>query len=187
MPLFKRSSLLRDSLRPSSRVSITDDFDDGISLFSLMKEKGWEGIVSKRKESPYLPGKGHNEWFKTKLSRKILAIVIGLTLKEGYPNSLVLAISGDEGLVIIGRASIGLTQEHFRLLKDNIPALKAKESPFGVKPVSREMRDVIWLTPRLTVWVSFLEWTSDGGLRHPKILGFSAEGPEKATGKEFVE
>lgn len=196
-PLHERSSLLRDNLRTSNVTTITDDFYNGSELFSLMKEKGWEGIVSKKADSTYLPGKTHREWFKTKLSRKILAIVVGLALKDGFPNSLVLAISGNEGLVYIGRASIGLTQEHFRLLKDNIPALKADQNPLSkieekketslLSKNARELKFVVWLKPQLTVWISFLEWTSDGGLRHPKILGFTSLAPEEANGKEFIE
>lgn len=185
-PLSERSHLLRKHLNSSNIVSVTDDFDNGKSLFFLMKQKGWEGIVSKKADSPYLPGKTHNAWFKTKLTRKILAIVIGLTLRNGDPNSLVLAISGEEGLSYIGKASIGLSQEHFRLLKENTAALKAEHSPFD-KAISRELKDAVWFNPQLTVWINFLEWTSDGSLRHPKILGFSTESPEKATGKEFVE
>lgn len=184
-PLLERSSLLREKLNTSSITAITDDFNDGKELFSLMKERGWEGIVSKRKDSLYLPGKAHNDWFKTKLSRKILAIVAGLTMREGNPNTLVLAIMGKEGMSYIGRASIGLTQEHFKLLKDNLTLLKADKQPFTAN--SSELKGTVWLKPRLTVWVSFLELTSDGGLRHPKIIGFTSMSPEEADGREYVE
>lgn len=183
-PLEERSVLLRDHLKASSITAITDDFDNGRELFSLMKERGWEGVVSKKKDSPYLPGKAHQQWFKTKLSRRILAIVTGVTLREGNPNALVLAILGEEGLVYIGRASIGLTQQHFKLLKDNIPVLKSDKNSLNIP---RDLKDVVWFKPQLTVWVSFLEWTSDGGIRHPKILGFTPLGIEEANGKEFVE
>ncbi len=192
-PLEERSALLRDHLKASSITAITDDFNNGKELFSLMKERGWEGVVSKKKDSPYLPGKAHQQWFKTKLSRRILAIVTGVTLREGNPNALVLAILGEEGLVYIGRASIGLTQQHFMLLKDNIPILKSDKNSLNIQKTSlvtnnaRDLKDVVWFKPQLTVWVSFLEWTSDGGIRHPKILGFTPLGIEEANGKEYVE
>ncbi|MCX7773455.1 MAG: ATP-dependent DNA ligase [Clostridia bacterium] len=199
-PLHERLQLLREHIQPSSAITITDNFDNGCELFDLMKLKGWEGIVSKRKASLYQGGKDHEDWFKTKLSRKILAIAAGVTLKDGFPNALILALQGSDSLIYIGRASIGLTQEHFRLLKESAPSLKAEGHPFIpveqnsdftdqplLKANAHELKDVVWFKPRLTVWVSFLEWTSDGGLRHPKITGFSPLGPEEATGKEYVE
>lgn len=192
-PLKERSALLREHLRTGGSIAITDDFSSGTDLFSLMKEKQWEGVVSKDINSPYLPGKNHHAWFKTKLSRRILAIVAGLTTRDGDPNSLILAIWGHEGLTYIGRASVGLTQEHLMLLKKYIPQLKSEKSPFSADnslnsgKLFRELKDAIWFIPQLTVWVSFLEWTSDGGLRHPKILGFTSLPPEDATGKEFVD
>ena len=190
-PLKERSILLREHVKTGSFTAVTDDFDNGSELFLLMKEKGWEGIVSKKKNSLYLPGKTHHDWFKTKLFRRILSIVAGVTLREGYPNALVLAILGAEGLVFIGKASIGLTQQHFKLLKDNISILKSDPPSIEKTPLftanARELRDVVWFKPQLTVWVSFLEWTSDGGIRHPKILGFTSSGIEEANGKEYVE
>lgn len=196
LSLSERSCLLHENLKKSSNITITDDFENGSELFSVMKQKGWEGIVSKNIHSPYLPGKNHQAWFKTKLSRKILAIVAGLTTKDGNPNSLILAIQGAEGLTYIGRASVGLNQQHLRLLKEAIPDIKANKNPFannggfndaGLARMPRELKDAVWLKPLLTVWVSFLEWTSDGGLRHPKILGFTSLSPHEATGKEFIE
>lgn len=187
-PLHERLALLREHLGTSSAVAITDDFGDGIALFDLMRERGWEGIVSKRITSPYRPYKDHKDWFKTKLARKILAIVAGVTLKDGFPNALILAVHREGELAYIGRASIGLTQEHFRLIKDNLPTLSVQPQELEISDMSRkEQQQIVWFSPRLTVWVGFLEWTLDGGLRHPKILGFSTLEPEKADGTEFIE
>ncbi|NLU52229.1 MAG: ATP-dependent DNA ligase [Clostridiaceae bacterium] len=192
-PLKKRSELLREHLKNGISIAITDDFTNGDELYSLMKKKQWEGVVSKNINSLYLPGKNHKAWFKTKLSRRMLAIVAGLILKDGNPNSLILALWGNEGLSYIGRASVGLTQEHLKLLKENISRLKSDKNPFHLEDktvnskLARELKNAVWFIPSLTVWVSFLEWTSDGGLRHPKILGFTSLPPEEATGKEYVE
>lgn len=196
-PLGERSLLLKENLNISTAVTITDDFTDGNMLFSLMKEKGWEGIVSKDITSPYLPGKNHQHWYKRKLSRRILAIIAGLTLKEGRPNSLVLSIqrkdaSQKEGLIYIGKAAAGLNQENLNLLEKYIPELKTNANPFNFSKeqeskILKELKDVVWLYPVLTVWVNFLEWTDDGSLRNPKIAGFTSLSPDKADGKEFID
>jgi bifunctional non-homologous end joining protein LigD len=187
-PLSERLAYLREHLSSSPNIAITDDFDNGQELFDLMREKGWEGIVSKRRSSPYRPYKDHRDWFKTKLKRKILAVVAGATLKDGFPNALILAVHREGELVYIGRASVGLTQEHLRLIKETLPVLKAQPKGFEISDLSRrEQQQIIWFSPRLTVWVGFLEWTLDGGLRHPKILGFSTLDPLKADGTEYLE
>ncbi len=187
-PLCERLALLRESLGTSPAIAITDDFDNGLELFDLMREKGWEGIVSKRRNSPYRPYKEHKDWFKTKLIRRMLAIVAGVTLKNGFPNSLILAVWREGELAYVGRASIGLTQEHFKLLKESLPLLTSQSSGFKISDMSRaEQQQIVWFSPRLTVWVSFLEWTFDGGLRHPRILGFSPSDPMEADGTEFIE
>lgn len=185
LPLKERSILLREKLKPSSNIVATDDFTDGKALFQLMKQKNWEGIVSKRLQSSYVPGKKHRDWYKTKLYKKLLAVVCGTGMKEGAPNSLVLGVDRGNGMEYIGKASVGLTQEHFRIISANTAQLRQEERPFG--EYNPEFKNVLWLLPVLTCWVSFLEWTNDGSLRHPKILGFSTLKPEEANGREYAE
>lgn len=184
-PLKKRQELLLDILKPSENITATDDFRDGRALFELMKEKGWEGIVSKRLESGYHPGKNHRDWFKTKLVKKMLTVVCGVNLKEGFPNSLVLGINRSESLEYVGRASLGLTQEHLKIIGENLGSLREEKNPFNM-PVP-DMKNILWIRPVLTCWVSFLEWTEDGSLRHPKIVSFSSSKPWEADGREHVE
>lgn len=184
LPLARRKELLEQKLAPGRNVAITQDYSDGSALFALMKQKGWEGIVSKREDSPYTGGKRHRYWYKTKLQRKLLAAVCGLSLKNGVPVSLILGIRPGEEWIYIGKASLGLTGEHFRLLKENMNHLGAEAPPFVA---TDGFRDAFWLKPLLTCWVSFLEWTEDGSLRHPKILGFSSLPPDKADGTEYIE
>ncbi|NLI91427.1 MAG: ATP-dependent DNA ligase [Peptococcaceae bacterium] len=181
-PLVERKFILNENLSKNARIGITDDFSNGPDLYNLMKERSFEGIVSKKKSSIYLEGKKHNLWFKTKFIKKILAVIGGLSWKSGLPNSLLLGIYTDAKLSFIGNASLGLTQHDFSLLKDYSPAIQQKHSPFHNL---QKAKDVTWLSPVLTCWVSFLEWTDQSSLRHPKILGFSQEKATSANGKEY--
>lgn len=184
-PLTERSLLLKELIRPSANIALTDDFEDGHALFALMKEKGWEGIVSKRLMSFYSPGKNHTDWYKVKLVRKLLAAIAGITLKESFPNALILAVNRGDGWEYIGKAAVGLTHTHLALLKDVMNQLKSEKNPFGIQ--HPDFKNALWIEINLTCWAGFLEWTQDGALRHPKILGFSDQPPSQATGKEFVE
>jgi len=184
MPLSKRREILVKHLDQNEIIAITDNFTNGEMLYSLMREKGWEGIVSKHAESLYYSGKYHREWFKTKLQRKMLVVIGGITLKGENPNSLLLGIYRKSELVFVGKASLGLKQMDFQIIKDYASKLYNEHSSFI--QINETIKDVIWFKPALTCWVQFFEWTVDGQLRHPKILGFSPHGPNHAIGKEYV-
>ena len=183
-PLRDRKELLVKNVNKSGNITITDDFEEGHSLFQLMKAKAWEGIVSKNSESPYTPGKKHSAWYKTKISRKLLAVVGGIQWKNDYPNSLLLGIYHENRLYYIGKASVGLKQRDFQLLKEYSKNTLHSLSPFA--DMSNQ-KNVTWLKPFLTCWVGFSEWTNNGHLRHPRIIGFHGQGLQEADGREYLE
>lgn len=182
-PLEERTSFLNRIVNKSSSITITDSFDNGHRLFELMKEKNYEGIVSKNKYSKYIAGKKHDQWFKTKILKKMLVVICGIKFKNSVIKSLLLGIYNDDSILYIGNASIGLTQGDLTLLKEYISVISIDKSSFV--NLTKE-KDVIWLKPILTCWVSFLEWTNKNSLRHPKIIGFSSEIPTNANGREYT-
>jgi len=182
-PLYKRKELLLTYLKQDQTIGITDDFSNGQKLLTLMKDKGWEGIVSKKQDSRYSPGKHHQDWYKTKIYKKMLTVVSGIQWKGDYPNALLLSIFKNQKLQYIGKASLGLKQQDFKLLKQYAGELQQNTAPFAK---GGKWKDVTWLKPRLTCWVQYLEWSGDHLLRHPKIIGFSLQKPEEADGKEVI-
>jgi bifunctional non-homologous end joining protein LigD len=187
-PFEKRMEILRNTIREDSNIAVTDDFNDGRGLFELMKKKNWEGIVSKKLGSPYLTAKNHKAWYKYKTMRKILTAVCGIQLKDNYPNSLILGIYKEGEWVYVGKASLGLTQKDLKYLKEYSDTQRVETFPFSGSP-RRYGPDlagsIAWLKPAVTCWIGFLEWTNDGVLRHPKILGFTSQKAEEADGKEW--
>ena len=183
LPFMKRRDILYNTVKSGVNIGLAENYKDGPGLFNLMKRKGWEGIVSKKKDSPYLPGKNHRDWFKHKVLKKMLAAVCGIQLKNGFPNSLILGINRDNEWVYIGKASLGLTQDDLAKLKEYSQSSR-DECPF-TDANSWKGKPVKWLKPTLTCWVRFLEWTNDGQLRHPRILGFAASHAEEADGREW--
>ncbi len=174
LPLAERQTLLRAHFTPSPIAALADDFADGAALYALMKRESMEGIVSKRLDSAYTAGKAHRDWFKVKTARKLLCAVTGLRMSGGQPASLELAVYHDGVLTPVGHAGSGLTDETRRLLLD-----------YALKESSGVGGDVMRVLPRLTCWVKFAEWTSDGTMRHPVLLGFSDRPAEEATGAEI--
>ncbi len=188
LPLIQRMELLRKTISTEANITVTDDFRDGSGLFNLMKQKNWEGIVSKKEDSPYLPAKNHKAWFKYKTMKKILAAVCGIQWKDNLPNALILGMHREDKWIYIGKASLGLSQDDLKLLKDYSAVMEEAECPF-FKTTGRDgpgwTDSITWLEPQITCWISFLEWTNDGMLRHPKILGFTSQKAKDADGKEW--
>lgn len=164
-PLWQRQEILKAHFHPSQVAAVTEDFEDGEALFCLMKQQDMEGIVSKRLCSKYIPGKKHDDWYKTKTVKKILCAVTGIQLKNGLPVSISLGVFREQGLVPVGNVSSGLSQKDFSILK-NFEQIKPHTDPI------------------LTCWVRFSEWTSSATLRHPVLMGFSDLPPSAATGED---
>ena len=172
-PLEERQSRLAAHFTASPVAALADDFSDGDALFDLMKRESMEGIVSKRLGSTYSPGKNHRDWFKTKTAKKILCVVTGLRLRHEQPASLELAVYRDGVLTPVGHAGSGLTDEARRRLLE-----------YASKENANIGADMMRVLPDITCWVRFAEWTADGTMRHPVLLGFSDKPAEEATGEE---
>lgn len=181
IPLSDRKEILEKTLHGNGMIQIVSNYRDGEALFSAMKEKGMEGIVSKRWSSLYIGGKKHREWFKTKIKKRLLCVVCGVKRKNGEIKSLILGIYQDGHLIPVGNVSSGLSVKDKILLSQALSQLQRKESPFGAGTGDK---DVIWFQPVLTAQVLFMEREPQGGLRHPVLEGFSARKPEEAVGEE---
>lgn len=195
-PLIERKKILSEVFRPITLkhrvVSLSEVFDDGNELYRNMKINNMEGIVSKKKQSLYIEGKKHEEWFKTKFIKRMLCIVGGIQWKDKKPNSLVLGIKTPEAdkLICVGKASLGLKESDLQLLNQYKNELLTQECPFessSLANISKAGTELTWTFPALTCWISFLELSNEGSLRHPKIIGFSAAPIEEANGKVLTE
>lgn len=108
-PLSRRQSTLA-SIWPENctQLYLVDNFQAGEELFAAVGLAGLEGIVAKRLQSPYIPGKKRSDWRKIKHWRQINCVVGGYTLRAGLPSALLLGLYADEGLRYVGRAGSGL-------------------------------------------------------------------------------
>jgi bifunctional non-homologous end joining protein LigD len=151
----------------------------GADVLHASQAQGLEGVLAKRLDSPYLPGKRSPSWTKVKNLRTQEVIVGGWTPGEGNRQgrlgSLLLGIPADEGdekgLQYIGQVGTGFSVSTLDDLARRLEARRTARSPF-VTPVPRRYENVaVWVEPTLVGEVSFGEWTNDGRLRHPSWRG----------------
>lgn len=177
-PLSERLERLSALIQPAAGWQVVETFPQmGRRLFRSAVEQDMEGIVCKHRMSPYRPGVRSDLWYKVKRRQRRLCVVCGYT--EG---GLVLGAFRQGELIYIGRAGSGLTAEHLRLLREHLPS---GPMPFAATPNLRsrfagQPREVMWVEPRLTVLIEYLEWTEDGKLREPVVVGFTGEPPAEA-------
>lgn len=151
---------------------------DGRLLFDSTREQGLEGVVAKRRDSRYLPGRRSDSWIKAKHVRRQSAVVCGWQPGEGgragQLGSLLLGVGSPEGLVYAGRVGTGFTAAAVRRLEQLLAPLTRTDPPY-TSQVPTEARGAHWVEPVLVVDVDFTAWTRDGRLRHPSYKGIRTD------------
>ncbi|MFE3257894.1 non-homologous end-joining DNA ligase [Nocardia sp. NPDC059091] len=130
-----------------------------------------EGIVCKRLDGPYLPGRRSPLWIKVKNVRDQEVVIVGWRpgagQRAGHIGSLLMAVHDDTGeLTYIGNVGTGFTQATLDDLSAKLQPLQ-RNTPSVAAPVP----DAVWVEPELVGEVTFTGWTSDARLRHPSWRG----------------
>jgi len=147
-----------------------------------------EGIVCKRSDQPYRPGRGA-DWVKVKCSHREEFVIGGYTppagSRRGFGALLVGYFNNHEQLVYAGRVGTGFSERLLDELSKRLAKLERQKSPFvDLQGVTGEARGVHWVAPRLVAQVEFSEWTRDGRLRHPAFLGLREDKPPRQVRRE---
>jgi bifunctional non-homologous end joining protein LigD len=187
LPLHERKAQLRKLLDARVKtVAYSEGFDDGDALFEVAQARGLEGVIAKRVDSPYRPGRRTREWLKIKTENNEEFVVAGYTRGSGRRantfGSLVLAVNEGDHLRYVGNVGTGFDDAEIRKLLKLLRPLHRDTAPFPEVPKMPRVRkgDVQWVEPELVAQVRFGEWTHDGHLRHPAYLGIRED---KAAGE----
>jgi bifunctional non-homologous end joining protein LigD len=152
---------------------------DGPEALAYSSKRKWEGVVAKKWDSTYQPGRRSSAWIKDKNWNTQEAVIGGWRKGEGGRSSgigaLLLGIPEDGGLRFIGRVGTGFTEKDLAALKSILAPLHTDESPFRPALPRLEARDVTYVRPELVGEVRYGEMTSDGRLRHPSWRGLRSD------------
>jgi ATP-dependent DNA ligase len=134
--------------------------------------EGWEGVIAKRRNSVYEHRRSPN-WLKMKCEASQELVVGGFTDPQGTRVGLgALLVGYYEGrdLVFAGKVGTGLDRKLLRELRERLDPLELPEAPFK-KSAGLPRARAHWVRPEVVVQVAFMEWTSGGKLRHPRLVG----------------
>ncbi|PZM78011.1 MAG: ATP-dependent DNA ligase [Candidatus Melainabacteria bacterium] len=173
-PLTDRKALLKRYLVESNDVRRVDDLGtDGNKAFLACMENGLEGVIAKKVDSLYLPGKRVPTWLKLKAAKTSEFLVCGYTEGKGSREdsfgALVLGvINSDDQLVYAGSVGTGFNDSTREKLFKVMQPLKTSTCPFSVRPMAKAIAS--WLKPEMVVEIKYAEWTMDNKLRMPVFL-----------------
>ena len=166
-----RHRYLAQCLLPGPHVQLVHVSTDAQGMYDAALAAGFEGIVAKRKDSPYQPGRRSAAWLKVKVVQSKEFVVGGYTRGQGARDSLGALLLGywDRGdLKYAGHVGSGLDEAGITRLGKRFADLASKTCPFATKPPLH--RPTTWLKPELVAEVNFSGWTPDGLLRAPVFL-----------------
>lgn len=177
LPYRDRRRLLEQLVQPGPSLLLsTSGEGDGARWLDAARSAGLEGLVAKRIDRPYEPGRRSAAWRKIKLRNEQEFAVCGATPGQGRREdsigALVLGCRDGDGWRWVGNAGTGLRDDDLRWWADELGAASIATSVFDDATVRhRALRAARWVTPALVVQVAFTEWTDEGRLRQPSILG----------------
>jgi len=185
LKLTQRKELLKQILPENDVIKYSDDFEDGELLFEQVSEMELEGIVAKRKDSKYQPGKQVKDWLKLPTEIRQEFVIGGWTESEsGRPfRSIVFGAYENGKLTFIGHSGSGFKDEVMKEVMDKLQPLETKKKPF-VDEVDHST-PLHWVKPELVGNFKFATWTSSGKIRKPAIfLGFRNDKDPKDVTRE---
>jgi bifunctional non-homologous end joining protein LigD len=148
---------------------------DGPQALAYSRKRKWEGIVAKKWDSTYQPGRRSAAWIKDKNWNTQEVVIGGWRTGEGGRSSgigaLLCGLPDGVALRFIGRVGTGFTEKDLAKLKTLLAPLHTGESPFLPALPRRETVGVTYVRPELVGEVRYGELTSDGRLRHASWRG----------------
>ncbi|HEY7237201.1 MAG TPA: non-homologous end-joining DNA ligase [Gemmatimonadaceae bacterium] len=186
----RRAHLLQLLIPPVPHVlRLSDSLSgDPTKLLKKARAQGWEGLIAKRDDAIYEPGKRSRAWLKLKVEQQQEFVVGGYTEPRNsrqHLGAILLGYYDEEGnLIYAGHTGGGFSRASLSDTYRRLKPLERKTSPFMKEPRTNERAH--WVKPRVVVEVKFNEWTADGKLRQPIFLGLRDDKDARDVRREPV-
>jgi bifunctional non-homologous end joining protein LigD len=170
-PYRDRRRYLAQCLLPTPLVQLVHAAEDGKELGDAALASGFEGVIGKRKDSTYEPGKRVGTWLKVKPTNSAEFVIGGYTRGKGARAGLGALLvgywDGDE-LRYASHVGSGFNDKTLAQVKARLDKLARKTHPFAEKPDLHS--PTVWVEPKTVAEIKFQSWTDDGSLRAPIFL-----------------
>jgi bifunctional non-homologous end joining protein LigD len=172
-PLLKRKEWLADVIRPETPYRMSEHVEDGQSLFEAAKVHGLEGIMAKKRDSKYLPGKRSDCWIKVKVRQTCECVIIGYTKGKGDRGqtfgAMHIAERVDDKLHYRGKVGTGFDDDTVKEIVAALKKIKVIKKPDVIGKVLDEKIST-WLEPEAIAEISYSKLTPDNMFREPVFV-----------------
>ncbi|WP_254508468.1 DNA ligase D [Anatilimnocola floriformis] len=188
LPLIERKSRLKKLLADANRgrIRYSDHLTgDGAEFLQQGCEMGLEGIISKRGDRPYHPGRSE-DWLKIKCHHEEELVIVGYTISEADKRgfgALLLGYFSGRKLIYAGRVGTGFNAKLLHALRQELDELQVSDCPFDPIPARERGAEVRWVRPTIVAQIQFTGWTEERVLRHPSFLGRREDKTARAVGQ----
>jgi DNA ligase D-like protein (predicted ligase) len=196
LPLVERRELLRTLKFQSPRIQVLDYLEtSAANMVAAAKEQGLEGVIAKRRDSLYQPGRRTGAWLKYRVSQGQEFVIGGYFPGPHKFDSIIVGYYEGKDLMYVARTRNGFVpasrRQVFSKLKHlvtptcpfvNLP--DTKKSRFGEELNAEKMKKAVWLRPEAVAQIEFLEWTEGDRLRHSKFVGLREDKDARRVVKE---
>lgn len=169
----ERRAVLCAAVVPGPHVSVPESFADGPALLASTREQGLEGVVAKRRDSPYRPGVRSPDWVKVAHRVSESYVIGGWRRGSGAQpiGSLLVGSPTSDGLLRYdGAVGSGLSEREAAALRTVLDEIRREDRPFHWAPALGDATGVTWVEPVLVADVVHLGRTSAGLLRQPSVV-----------------
>jgi len=183
LPLNERRALFAKIIPRNDHISESAvEHRSYAKLLKFVKQHGLEGIIAKRSDSPYEPGKRSGLWQKYRLNLQQEFVIGGYTRGANTSDALIIGFYRGKDLIFAARVRAGFVPATRREVYEQLQRLKITNCPFANLPqkepgrwgqglTAEKMKQCVWLKPETVVRIDFAQWTDSDHLRHPKYAG----------------
>lgn len=180
----RREELLKLKLKaPLQVVTRIEDPEP----WELARRQGWEGVIAKRIDSVY-EHRRSSHWLKMKVEASQELVVGGFTEPQGKRvglGALLVGYYDADDFVFAGKLGTGFDGKLLVTLRERLERIEVPSTRF-TRAEGLPRKDVHWVEPDVVVQVAFMEWTSHGKLRHPRLLGLREDKAAREVTRDKV-
>ncbi len=197
-PLKDRRKLLRTEVpsKLDEPIRYSPELKGSLAtLVRSVREQKFEGLIAKRRDSPYEPGERTGAWLKMRVNQGQEFVIGGYTPGSRSFDALIFGYYEGGKLIYVGRTRNGFTPASRAQLAQRFRATEIPQCPFSNLPeasngrwgagfTAAKMKDCHWLKPLLVGQFEYAESTPDNHLRHSRFIGLREDKSPREVHKE---